>query len=79
MRPRTLEAEFTRVCYPLYSATPGWAEESRQFLARMIRNTDVAGTTTVTCQASIPGACSAPSGAPSWSSPAKTTRSARCP
>src|SRR5579859_1949347 len=30
-------------------------------------------------QASIPGACSAPSGAPSWSSPATTTRSARCP
>jgi proline iminopeptidase len=37
-----LQAEFTRVCYPLYSATPGWAEESRQFLARMIRNPDVA-------------------------------------
>jgi pimeloyl-ACP methyl ester carboxylesterase len=37
-----LQAEFNRVCYPLYSATPGWAEESRQFLARMIRNPDVA-------------------------------------
>jgi pimeloyl-ACP methyl ester carboxylesterase len=37
-----LQAEFTRVCYPLYSGTPGWAEESRQFLARMIRNPDVA-------------------------------------
>ena len=37
-----LQAEFTRVCYPLYSATPGWAEESRRFLARMIRNPDVA-------------------------------------
>ncbi|MGH3255737.1 MAG: alpha/beta fold hydrolase, partial [Streptosporangiaceae bacterium] len=35
------QAEFTRVCYPLYSATPGWAGESRQFLARMIRNMDV--------------------------------------
>jgi pimeloyl-ACP methyl ester carboxylesterase len=37
-----LQAEFNRVCYPLYSATPDWAEESRQFLARMIRNPDVA-------------------------------------
>jgi pimeloyl-ACP methyl ester carboxylesterase len=37
-----LQPEFIRVCYPLYSATPGWAEESRQFLARMIRNPDVA-------------------------------------
>jgi pimeloyl-ACP methyl ester carboxylesterase len=37
-----LQAEFTRVCYPLYSAGPGWAEESRRFLARMIRNPDVA-------------------------------------
>lgn len=36
-----LQAEFNRVCYPLYSATPGWAEESRRFLARMIRNPDV--------------------------------------
>jgi pimeloyl-ACP methyl ester carboxylesterase len=35
------QAEFTRVCYPLYSATPGWPGESRQFLARMIRNMDV--------------------------------------
>ena len=35
------QAEFTRVCYPLYSATPGWAGESRQFLARMIKNMDV--------------------------------------
>ena len=26
-----LQAEFTRVCYPLYSATPGWAEESAGF------------------------------------------------
>jgi pimeloyl-ACP methyl ester carboxylesterase len=33
--------EFNRVCYPLYSATPGWAGESRQFLARMIKNMDV--------------------------------------
>jgi proline iminopeptidase len=40
--PEDLQAEFSRVCYPLYSATPGWAEESRQFLARMIRNPDVA-------------------------------------
>src|SRR5581483_10285426 len=36
------QAEFNRVCYPLYSATPDWAEESRRFLARMIRNPDVA-------------------------------------
>jgi proline iminopeptidase len=35
------QAEFNRVCYPLYSSTPGWAEESRQFLARMIKSTDV--------------------------------------
>jgi pimeloyl-ACP methyl ester carboxylesterase len=35
------QAEFIRVCYPLYSATPGWAEESRRFLARMIKNPDV--------------------------------------
>jgi proline iminopeptidase len=35
------QAEFRRVCYPLYSATPGWAEESGQFLARMIKNIDV--------------------------------------
>jgi proline iminopeptidase len=37
-----LQAEFTRVCYPLYSAAPGWVEESRRFLARMIRNPEVA-------------------------------------
>jgi pimeloyl-ACP methyl ester carboxylesterase len=35
-------AEFIRVCYPLYSSTPGWAEESGQFMARMIRHLDVA-------------------------------------
>lgn len=35
-------AEFIRVCYPLYSSTPGWAQESDQFMARMIKNTDVA-------------------------------------
>jgi pimeloyl-ACP methyl ester carboxylesterase len=37
-----LQAEFNRVCYPLYSATRDWAGESRRFLARMIRNPDVA-------------------------------------
>jgi pimeloyl-ACP methyl ester carboxylesterase len=37
-----LQAEFNRVCYPLYSAAPGWAQESGRFLARMIRNPDVA-------------------------------------
>jgi pimeloyl-ACP methyl ester carboxylesterase len=36
------QAEFLRVCYPLYSGTPGWAEESRQLQARMIKNMDVA-------------------------------------
>jgi pimeloyl-ACP methyl ester carboxylesterase len=36
-----LRAEFNRVCYPLYSGTPGWAEESRQWMARTIRSTDV--------------------------------------
>jgi hypothetical protein len=35
------QAEFNRVCYPLHSGTPGWAEESRQMQARIIRNTDV--------------------------------------
>jgi pimeloyl-ACP methyl ester carboxylesterase len=34
-------AEFSRVCYPLYSGTPGWVEESRQHLARTITNMDV--------------------------------------
>jgi pimeloyl-ACP methyl ester carboxylesterase len=34
-------AEFYRVCYPLYSGTPGWAEESRQWMARTVRSTDV--------------------------------------
>jgi proline iminopeptidase len=34
-------ADFNRVCYPLYSGTPGWAEESRQQLARTIKNMDV--------------------------------------
>ena len=53
-----LQAEFTRVCYPLYSATPGWAEESRRFLARMIRNPDVAShyASHEVSAASIPGA-----------------------
>lgn len=37
-----LQAEFNRVCYPLYSATLGWAEECRHFQAQMIRNPDVA-------------------------------------
>ena len=36
-----VDADFDRLCYPLYSAAPGWAEESRQFLARMIKSTDV--------------------------------------
>jgi proline iminopeptidase len=36
-----LQAEFDRVCHPLYSGVPGWAEESRRFLARIIRNPDV--------------------------------------
>jgi proline iminopeptidase len=36
------QAEFNRVCYPLYSGTPGWAEESRQWMARIIKNRDVA-------------------------------------
>jgi proline iminopeptidase len=35
------QADFTRVCYPLYSSTPGWPEESRLFQARMIKNIDV--------------------------------------
>jgi len=34
-------AEFDRVCYPLYSSKPGYAEETRQRLARSIRNIDV--------------------------------------
>jgi len=40
-KPVVLGSSFTRVCYPLYSATPGWAGESCQFLARMIKNMDV--------------------------------------
>jgi proline iminopeptidase len=35
------EAEFLRVCYPLYSGKPGWVEESRQMQARIIKSTDV--------------------------------------
>ncbi len=37
-----VQAEFDRVCYPLYSGTPGWAEESRQWMAQTIKSTDVA-------------------------------------
>lgn len=33
--------EFNRVCYPLFSARPGFAEESRQRLRRSIRTTQV--------------------------------------
>jgi pimeloyl-ACP methyl ester carboxylesterase len=36
-----LQAEFSRVCYPLYSGTPGWDEASRQMQARIIKNPDV--------------------------------------
>lgn len=32
---------FNRVCYPPYSATPGWAEGARRFQARTIMNPDV--------------------------------------
>jgi proline iminopeptidase len=35
------QAEFDRVCYPLYSSTLGWAEESRRMMARTIKNTEV--------------------------------------
>jgi proline iminopeptidase len=34
-------AEFNRVCYPLYSSKPGFAEESRLRMARTIHTTDV--------------------------------------
>jgi pimeloyl-ACP methyl ester carboxylesterase len=34
-------AEFDRVCYPLYSSKPGYAEESRRRLARSIQTIDV--------------------------------------
>jgi proline iminopeptidase len=34
-------ADFNRVCYPLYSSKPGYAEESRQRLARSIQTIDV--------------------------------------
>ena len=40
--PGDLQADFSRVCYPLYSATPSWADESRRFMARIIRNPDIA-------------------------------------
>ena len=36
-----LQAVFYRVCYPLYSAMPDWAEESRRFQARIIKSADV--------------------------------------
>ena len=39
---KDLQAQFDRVCHPLYSAAPGWAEESRKFLARTIRNPELA-------------------------------------
>jgi len=35
------DAEFNRVCYPLYSSKPGYAEESRQVFARSIQTMDV--------------------------------------
>ena len=35
------QSEFNRVCYPLYSATPGWAQESRTFQARIIKSPEV--------------------------------------
>jgi pimeloyl-ACP methyl ester carboxylesterase len=35
------DAEFFRVCYPLYSAKPGWAEESRTVQAQIIKSPDV--------------------------------------
>ena len=38
------QAEFYRVCYPLYSGAPGWAEESRRWMARTVRSTDVGST-----------------------------------
>jgi proline iminopeptidase len=34
-------AEYNRVCYPLFSSKPGFAEESRRRLARSIHTTDV--------------------------------------
>lgn len=34
-------AEFNRVCLPLYSRTPGFAEETRQMLARSIQTIEV--------------------------------------
>ena len=34
-------AEFNRVCHPLYSSKPGYAEESRQGFARSIQTVDV--------------------------------------
>lgn len=34
-------AEFDRVCYPLFSSKPGYAEESRRRLARSIQTLDV--------------------------------------
>ena len=39
--PENLYPEFTRVCYPLYSSTPGWVEENAHFLARMIRTPEL--------------------------------------
>jgi proline iminopeptidase len=35
-------ADFLRVCYPLYSAKPGWAEEANVWRAQTIMSMDVA-------------------------------------
>jgi pimeloyl-ACP methyl ester carboxylesterase len=35
-------ADYLRICYPLYSAKPGWAEEAEVWQAQTIRSQDVA-------------------------------------
>ena len=58
-----------------YSATPGWAEESRRFLARMIRNPDVASHYDSHEVSSFdPWSLIGAVRCRSWSSPARTTR-----
>jgi hypothetical protein len=73
-------AEFNRVCYPLYSGTPGWAEESRQWRARTIPSMDVNAHYSQEIARFDPWSLlDAVRCVPCCFSPARTTPSARCP
>jgi pimeloyl-ACP methyl ester carboxylesterase len=73
------QAEFVWVCYPLYSATPGWAGESRQFLARMIKNMDVSHDASQRASNFGPWTVTGAVRCPVLVLTVKTTRSARSP